>query len=48
LSRVQIISELKKRCIYLEHEFIEISGIKIFGSPYTLDYCHSAFQYREQ
>ena len=29
--------------IYLEHELIEIEGIKIFGSPYTPEYHNWAF-----
>lgn len=29
--------------IYLEHELIEIEGIKIFGSPYTPEYNNWAF-----
>lgn len=37
---------LKKRCYYLEHEAIEIEGVKIFGSPFTTMYCGSAFQYQ--
>lgn len=42
--------ELKKRCVYLEHESIEIEGLKIFASPYTPEYCEKsnsrAFQYK--
>ena len=29
--------------IYLEHELVEIEGIKIFGSPYTPEFCNWAF-----
>lgn len=29
--------------IYLEHESTEIEGIKIFGSPYTPEFCNWAF-----
>lgn len=32
--------------IYLEHESIEIDGIKIFGSPYTPEFCQWAFNVR--
>lgn len=41
-------TELKKHCIYLEHQFINIEGVKIFASPFTPYYCGSAFQYRQQ
>ena len=43
-SRQFILDEIKKRAIYLEHEFVEIEGLRIFGSPYTTYYCGSAFQ----
>jgi hypothetical protein len=29
------IHKLKSICTYLEHEVVEIEGLKIFGSPYT-------------
>jgi hypothetical protein len=36
MTREHIFNEFKKRnCRYLEHESIEIEGIKIFASPYT-------------
>jgi len=38
--------ELCKTSIYLEHESIEIEGIKIFGSPYTPAFCNWAFNVR--
>lgn len=37
--------KLRKHCIYLEHEFIEIEGIRIFGSPHTRHYHDTAFHY---
>ncbi len=46
LTREQILLEIKKRAIYLEHEAIEIEGVKIFGSPYTPYFVGNAFQYR--
>lgn len=46
LEKSHIVAELKKRCTYLEHESVEVEGIKIFGSPYTLEYCQTAFQYK--
>lgn len=32
-----------RNIIYLEHELVEIEGIKIFGSPYTPEFCNWAF-----
>jgi Icc-related predicted phosphoesterase len=37
-----------KGIIYLEHESIEIEGIKIFGSPYTPEYCNWAFNRKRE
>jgi hypothetical protein len=39
---------LKKRCIYLEHEMVEIEGVRIFGSPYSPYFVGNAFQYNLQ
>jgi Icc-related predicted phosphoesterase len=39
---------LKKVCTYLEHEFVEVEGIKIFGSPYTPEFYDWAFMYKPQ
>ena len=30
-------------CVYLEEEFVEFEGIKIYGSPWQPDFSHSAF-----
>jgi hypothetical protein len=38
---------LKKHCIYLEHELIEIEGVRIFGSPYSPYFVGNAFQYSQ-
>lgn len=38
--------ELCKTTIYLEHEFVECAGIKIFGSPYTPQFGDWAFNVR--
>lgn len=35
-----------KSIVYLQHEFIEIAGLKIFGSPYTPEFCNWAFNVR--
>ena len=40
--------EIRKRAIYLEHELVEVEGLKIFGSPYTMYYCGSAFQIKPE
>lgn len=37
-----------KGIIYLEHELIEIEGIKIFGSPYTPEFCNWAFNRKRE
>ena len=43
-SRLFTKKDFKNRgIIYLEHESIEIEGIKIFGSPYTPEYHNWAF-----
>ena len=39
--------ELCKSSIYLQHEFIEVEGIKIFGSPYTPWFYDWAFNVTE-
>lgn len=41
------IEKLKKVCIYLQHEAVEIEGIKIFGSPYQPLFFNWGFQYHE-
>lgn len=38
--------EICKTTTYLQHERIEIEGIKIFGSPYTPAFCNWAFNVR--
>jgi predicted phosphodiesterase len=39
-------TKLKAVCIYLEHEYTEVEGIRIFGSPYTPAFSNWAFMYR--
>ena len=39
---------LKKHCTYLEHELVEIEGLKIFGSPYTALHGETAFSYERE
>jgi len=34
-------------CHYLEHESIEIEGLKFFGSPWTKFFCDWAFNFKE-
>jgi hypothetical protein len=41
------IQELKKICTYLEHESIEVEGVKIFGSPYSLEFYDWGFMYNK-
>lgn len=36
---------MKQVCTYLEHEMVEIEGVRIFGSPYTPDFYNWAFMY---
>ncbi|KAH7829943.1 putative metallophosphoesterase domain-containing protein 1 [Monocercomonoides exilis] len=43
VSTSTVKEELKKCCIYLEDEYIEINGIKIFGSPYQPTFGSWAF-----
>lgn len=48
-TREYILERFKfEKCIYLEHQQVEIEGIKIFGSPYTIKYGNSAFQRKKQ
>lgn len=39
------LEKLKQHCIYLEHEAVEVEGIKIFGSPYQPLFYNWGFQY---
>jgi Icc-related predicted phosphoesterase len=39
---------LRSCCTYLEHEMVEVEGIKIFGSPYTPNFHDWAFMYDEK
>lgn len=39
--------EIGKRAIYLEHDLVEVEGLRIFGSPYTKKYSRGAFQYNK-
>ena len=48
MPKMEIVKELKKRCIYLEHEAVEIEGVRIFGSPYSPYFVGNAFQYMPQ
>ena len=34
-------------CVYLEHESIEIEGLKFFGSPWTPFFCDWAFNFKD-
>ena len=37
---------MKEHCTYLEHESVEVEGIKIFGSPHTPEFFDWAFMYK--
>ena len=39
---------IKSRAIYLEHDLVEVEGLKIFGSPFTKKYSRGAFQYDKE
>jgi hypothetical protein len=39
------IKKLKEICTYLQHESVEIEGLKIFGSPYQPLFYNWGFQY---
>jgi hypothetical protein len=36
---------LKEVCTYLDHEMVEVEGLKIFGSPYQPLFYNWGFQY---
>lgn len=39
---------LKSVCTYLEHEYIEVEGIKFFGSPFVPEIDNWAFMYNAE
>lgn len=39
------IKNILTNAIYLEHEYLELEGLKIFGSPYTPEFFNWAFMY---
>lgn len=42
------IKKLKAVCTYLEHEAVEVEGLKIFGSPYSPEFYDWGFMYSEK
>lgn len=47
MGRDELRRELAKRCIYLEHEGVEVEGVRVFGSPYSQFYSKlGSFQYK--
>ena len=39
------IKKIKEVCTYLEHEAIDVEGLKIFGSPYSPEFFDWGFMY---
>ncbi|CAD8139681.1 unnamed protein product [Paramecium pentaurelia] len=44
----ELLQKLKDNCIYLLNSSIVIDGIKIWGSPYSLEFCTWAFQLKNE
>ena len=38
-----LIARLREVCTYLDHEVVEVCGVRIFGSPYQPEFCDWAF-----
>ncbi|CAD8053272.1 unnamed protein product [Paramecium sonneborni] len=43
----ELLQQLKDNCIYLVNQSVIIDGIKIWGSPYSLEFCEWAFQIKK-
>lgn len=41
------IRKMKEVCTYLEHEMVEVEGVRIFGSPYSVEFFDWGFMYCE-
>lgn len=42
------VERLKQLCTYLGHDYVEVEGVRIFGSPYLLANYEMGFTYKRE